>query len=204
MITLVKCLVYPETNLTKAGDKPIYLSAKDFFPDPVLNDEFRLSVSPNEVLNQTLHTHYLEGYLGIKPWIVDVSKRRGYLDISEIEGKRVDGTITDLLSEEGFSVARRVHRLTDEQTNGLVSSIIEGLKSDNIFGVFVARENTRLSSKVYVDVLKALGRDVTQEQIEQMFSAQYQGLEDYERQQIQREAEDWSILAHQVVGAEVL
>ena len=204
MITLVRCLVYPETDLGKFGDKPRYLTVKDFFPDPILNDEFRLNAAPSEILNQTLPAHYLESYLGIKPWIVDLSKRRGYLDISEIEGKRVDGTIADLLNQESFSVARRVHRLTDEQTNGLVSSIMEGLKSDNIYGVFVSRKDTRLSARVYSDVLRALGRDVSQEQIEKMFSAQYQGLEDSERAQRLREAEAWSVLGHQIVGAEVL
>lgn len=204
MITLVKCLIYPQRDFGNLDEKPRYLTVEDFFPDPVLHDDFRINASSNEVLNQTLHTHYLEGYLGVKPWIVDLSKRRGYLDISESEGKRVDGTITDLLNHEGFSIARRSHRLNEQEINGLVSGIMEGLKPDNIFGVSVSRKNTRLSSRAYADILKALGKDVSQEQIEQMFSAQYQGLDDFERRLRQREAEDWSILAHQVVGAEVI
>jgi len=200
MITLIKCLVYPKSNANKPSDESRYLTGKDFFPDPILHDDFKVEATPSEVLQQTLPTHYLESCLGINPWIVDLSKRRGYLDISEIESRRVDGTIADLLSSQSFSVSRRNHRLTDEQSNRLVESIMEGLKSDNIFGVFVSRENPRLFAKVYSDVLKALGKDVSKEQIEQMFSAQYQGLENYERAQRQRKAEDWSILAHQVVG----
>ncbi len=204
MITLIKCLVYPECDANKPSDEPRYLTAKDFFPDPILYGDFRVEATPNEVLKQILPAHYLESYLDIKPWIVDLSKRRGYLDISEIESKSVDGTIDDLLNSQGFSISRRNHRLTNEQSDRLVESIMEGLKPDNIFGVFVSRENTRLSSRVYSDVLKVLGQDVSKEQVEQMFSAQYQGLEDYEIAQRQREAEDWSILGHQVVGGEVL
>ncbi|VVB78044.1 Uncharacterised protein [uncultured archaeon] len=204
MITLVKCLVYPKTDLGKQGEKPRYLTISDFFPDPILKDEFRINSKSEEVLNQTLPNYFLEGYLGIEPWIVNISKDRGYLDISEIDGKKADGTIADLLSRESFSVAKRNYRLTDEQKNGLVESIMGGLASDNIFGIFVSRNDTRLSSRVYSDVLKALGRNVSSEQIEQMFLAQYQGLEAYERAEFQRQAEDWSSLANQVVGAEVL
>ena len=178
MMSLVKCLVYPETNLGKMEDKLVYLSAKDFFPNPILNDEFRINAPPDEVLSQTLHTHYLQGYLGVQPWIVDISKKRGYLDISEIEGKRADGTIADLLIKKDFLIAQRPSRLNPQQIRDLVGQIMENLKPDNILGLFVSREEV-LSSKVYTDILRVLGEEISQEQIEKMFLTQYQALDNY-------------------------
>lgn len=198
MITLIRCLTYPkidEKNLKESK----YFVAKYLFPDPILNDEFQINASPSSVLNQVLPTYYLRNYLGITPWIIDLEKQRGYLDILEIEGKRTDGTITDFLNKMSFSAARRLHQLNEQQINDLAESIMEGLRPENIFGLFVSREDI-FSPRAYADILHALERDISQKQIEQMFGAQRQNLYEFERTEQQKIDEAWSILAHRVVG----
>lgn len=203
MITLVKCIEYPEPNFKKTSeDKLTVLSFKDYFPSPVVRNEFRVSASPFEVLKQTLPTHYLREYLGIKPWIIEVSQRRGYLDISETKETKVDGNITELLSEKEFLIAKRPYRLTAQELSDLAEDIIKGLNPDNFFEIYT-RNDTAQSSTAYSDLLKALGRNISSKQVNQMLTAKYQRLEMLEREQRLRIARDWSAIAHQVVGGEI-
>jgi hypothetical protein len=186
MITLVRCLEYSIESLEK----------------PALRDEFRVAASPAEVLNQTLFTHRLGFYLGVQPWPMTIPEQIGYLDISEITGTRTDGTIANLQGLESFSTARRTQRLDAIKIKDLAKSIMEGLSPDNIFGLFISRGEP-LSSRVYSEVLTALGSPLSEEQIKQMFLLQYQGLENLNHEQELKTARDWSILGPQVVGAEV-
>jgi len=197
MATLVRCLYYPKI----VKGEGLYLRYKDFFPDPEIKTEFRMNIPSRDVLMKVLPTHYLKSYLGVTPWFIDHSKHpRAYLDISEVDfGKE---KLDDLLNCPEIGLARRKQILTEAQKLNASELVLDKFKPDNTVGAFLERNNPRVA-KAYADVLNALGRSVSEEDLRDKIRKQEEGLWEDDFRHAQRQAEDWSRLAHQVVGAEV-
>ena len=66
MITLIQATTYPRTKLNS-------YSPKDFLPEPIPIGDFRIKENPRAVLEAVLPTHFIDTYLGGRPWIVEVT-----------------------------------------------------------------------------------------------------------------------------------
>jgi len=158
MPTLVKCLTYDE------GISAILNGAEQ-------KTDFRVNASPQEVLQQTINSYYLESYLETTPWMTLVKKGRDYLDISEINSsQRLHGNLNDFLSCPDFSSAKRQHELTPEEKTKLIESILYTLSLENTIGLLVSRSPNH--DIAYTHVLNSLGHDITPQEVSEMITAQ--------------------------------
>jgi len=198
MITLINCIIYPDSKVSQHPDG--YMSLKDFFPDPIDKGNFGVDISPRDALSRLLPETHLGSYLGMQPWFIEPG--RGYLDISEVEGGKVDGSIEDLLELPNFSFAKRPQRLTREQSDKLAKNTLYDLGPEMTYDLFISQKGFQVD-RAYSDVLQVLGRDITPEQVKAMLSVQSEKLEQSIWESRQRDAETQSILWNQVVGGEV-
>ncbi|PIN88919.1 hypothetical protein COU57_06925 [Candidatus Pacearchaeota archaeon CG10_big_fil_rev_8_21_14_0_10_32_14] len=194
MVTLVKSLQLPEGG--------------DFFDDYDVLDDVKIKyLPPREVLERLLPAFYLKEYQGVSPWLV---KRKvglgvynhGWIDILTIDSNRHDMTIEELMTLDSFKSARRPHPLTEDEKESLAHDILIHLTPENTNRYFLSRE--RNAALVYSDVLQFLGKDISEEKIEAIFSEQYERLHNQIRQGEMKRAQDWAELANQVIGCEVL
>lgn len=196
MKSLVRGFVYPDVDFNQHN-----LGVDDFFPRELVA-ELRVDASPLDVLKSTIFNFKISNYLGASPWLVSCGGNRTYLEISELKaGDRIKAvTISDLVNSPELVGLKRKNPLTREGAEELAARICHNLMPENYFGIGIPRSGN--VSRVYSDVLSALGYDVSYNTISDMLVVQGELLQQQQMRDRIRRAEDWNSLAGKVVGAE--
>ena len=98
----------------------------------------------------------------------------------------------DLLNHPNFSITRRPKPMTDELREFLISQINDDIKLE---GYGARQIKTRNAYQIYSEVLHALGREISSEDIAKMLRAQEKFSDDKMESEFRRRLEDESLIA---------
>jgi hypothetical protein len=154
---------------------------------------YRINESPQTVLSELFPEHYLQSYLGNRPWLIEVNSNRGYLVIDQ--ASQVQDQKIVKLSLESFigeaSLAKRKEGLKEETRILLRDCILQDLDPENTMPGLFSRENHN-SALAYSHILPLLGHQITIEQIKDMREKQRENMQSEEMKDRVRRAYDES------------